>query len=280
MMGVVTADAAEEGVWSFLSLVLTPEIGPWRFPDRAEDRLLGRPRNVFRRLWWRAWALGPDLDVAPEGCSPLGEDEFVQIMERPSLGGNQRTARALRDALWRAECGGSTVGRSELMRQVTRRLRAVRSHVALDVLSGQQLSNLLDDLTSSSHRALSGNDLAPSPLIFNDLIDDDLQSIREATAAEVAEADSMVDVLEEEPVSVGGEIEGLVDAYSDRHQLVSKGEIRELRTAVEAWLKQFDYAVLLKAIRASSTLGGIEDQPRRIQKRLEELSDRPNAPGR
>ena len=36
---------------------------------------------------------GPDLETAPEGCEPLGEDESVQIMERPSLGGNRRTAK-------------------------------------------------------------------------------------------------------------------------------------------------------------------------------------------
>src|SRR5690606_17288623 len=77
LMGIVPADAAEEGVWSFLTLVVVPEIGPWRFPGLAEERLLGRPRNVLRRTWWRAWALGPDLDSAPPGCEPLGEDESV-----------------------------------------------------------------------------------------------------------------------------------------------------------------------------------------------------------
>ena len=72
-------------------------------PSTPEDRLVGHPRNVLRRTWWRAWALGPDLSHAPDGCEPLGEDESVQIMERPSLGGNRRTARALQAALWRAE---------------------------------------------------------------------------------------------------------------------------------------------------------------------------------
>ena len=57
LMDIVPADAAEEGVWSFLTLVVVPEIGPWRFPALAEERLIGRPRNVLRRTWWRAWAL-------------------------------------------------------------------------------------------------------------------------------------------------------------------------------------------------------------------------------
>jgi hypothetical protein len=156
-MGIVTADAADEGVWTFLTLVLLPEIGPWRFPDQDENRMLGRPRNVLRRLWWRAWAFGGDLDFAPTGCKPLGEDEFVQIMERPSLGGNPRVASAIRDALWRAESNGSTVSRSELMRQLTRRVRATRSHIALDSLTDPQLDELLDGAAAESARALGAD---------------------------------------------------------------------------------------------------------------------------
>ena len=156
LMDIVPADAAEEGVWSFLSLVLVPEIGPWRFPAQAEERLLGRPRNVLRRTWWRAWALGPDLDRAPEGCEPLGEDESVQIMERPSLGGNRRTARALQAALWRAELEGISVPRSELMRQLARRLRATKSHISLDAIDDGSLDELLDGLRHEALEALAG----------------------------------------------------------------------------------------------------------------------------
>lgn len=148
VMQIVPADAAEEGVWSFLSLVVCPEIGPWRFPGQPEERLLGQPRNVFRRLWWRAWALGPDLNSAPMGCAPLGEDEFVQVMERPSLGGNRRTARAIQSALWRAENMGITTPRSELMRQLARRARAAKSHTQFDALSDQDLDNLLDRIVA------------------------------------------------------------------------------------------------------------------------------------
>lgn len=158
VMGIVPADAAEEGVWSFLTLVVVPEIGPWRFPAQAEDRLVGRPRNVLRRTWWRAWALGPDLATAPDGCQPLGEDESVGIMERPSLGGNRRTARAIQAALWRAEGRGLSVPRSELMRQLARRTRATKSHIQLDALTEDQLEALLDRIVAESLEALGGGD--------------------------------------------------------------------------------------------------------------------------
>jgi hypothetical protein len=154
MMGIVPADAAEEGVWSFLTLVVVPEIGPWRFPAQAEERMIGRPRNVLRRTWWRAWALGPDLERAPDGCEPLGEDESVQIMERPSLGGNRRTARALQAALWRTEQGGLAVPRSEVMRQLARRLRATKSHISLDALADNALDALLDRLCVEAIKSL------------------------------------------------------------------------------------------------------------------------------
>lgn len=144
-LGIVPGDAAVEGVWSFLTLVLVPELAPWRYPQRAESRLIGGPRNTLRRLWWRAWALGPDLNAAPGGCSPLGEDESVQIMERSGLSGNRKAARAARDAVWRAEANGLLpIPRTELMRGLVPRVLAARSHVVLDVLSDEELSALLD----------------------------------------------------------------------------------------------------------------------------------------
>lgn len=152
-LDIVTANAADEGVWSFLTLVVVPEIGPWRFPDRHEDRLLGRPRNTLRRVWWRAWALGPDLDDAPTGCTPFNEDEFVQIMERGSIGRNRPIAKAVRDAIWRAESTGLPVARSEFVRRLLLLVRAQRSHISLDALTSDQLNVLLDGLAEEAVRS-------------------------------------------------------------------------------------------------------------------------------
>jgi hypothetical protein len=153
-MRIVPADAAEEGVWSFLTLVLVPEIGPWRFPKRPLERLLGEPRNVLRKTWWRAWALGPDLDFAPPGCAPLGEDETVQIMERPVLGYNRRTAQALQAALWRAEVRGLDVPRSHLVRELTRRALGVKSHLQFEAMEDVYLAQLFDSLIDEGAAAL------------------------------------------------------------------------------------------------------------------------------
>lgn len=156
-MGIVPADAAEEDVWTFLSVVLVPEIAPWRFPGAPEERVLGRPRNVLRRLWWRAWTFGPDLDYAPVGAAPLGEDEFVSVMERSTLAGCQPVARAIRGALWDAELAGCGLPRSELMRELTKRVRATRSEVALEVLGEQALNEIMAKLMQESIEALTAS---------------------------------------------------------------------------------------------------------------------------
>jgi len=95
-MEIVPADAAEPGVWAFLCCVAVPDLACWRFPGRTRERLLGGPRNALRRLWWRAYVLDRG---SREGLSGrLGEDETVQIMERPTLAGNPRVATTLADA--------------------------------------------------------------------------------------------------------------------------------------------------------------------------------------
>jgi hypothetical protein len=174
-MRIVPADAASEDVWTFLSVVVLPEIGPWRFPERAEERLLGRPRNVLRRLWWRAWAVGPDLDIAPTGCAPLGEDEFVGIMERPSIGGNPRVACAVRNALWRVEARRIPIARSEVARELTRRFRSHLSHICVEALSDDELRDLLDESAESAVMALQGGSRtdAGRPVVADSRLDDD-----------------------------------------------------------------------------------------------------------
>lgn len=150
-MSIVTADAASEGVWNFLSLIVLPEIAPWRFPGNAEARILGKPRNALRRLWWRAWAFDGKLEYSPVGCTPFGEDEFVQIMERPALGGNRRTANAIRAAIWRTDRSPAFMtSRSELVRQVCTRLVAIKAHICLEALNEADLAALIDEVITVS----------------------------------------------------------------------------------------------------------------------------------
>jgi hypothetical protein len=152
-MRIVPADAASEGVWSFLTLILMPEIGPWRFPGGGDKRYLGVPRNVLRRTWWRAHALGSDLGGSSSGSPYLGEDELVQIFERPTLSANPWVARAIVSTIHRSPEQISTA-RSVFVRDLTRRLLRMTPLLCLDALSSDDLEALLVDLASQSAQAL------------------------------------------------------------------------------------------------------------------------------
>ncbi|KUI15399.1 hypothetical protein AU191_06690 [Mycolicibacterium acapulense] len=61
----------------------------------------------------------------------------------------------MQDALWRAELEGLSAARSELMRQLARRLRAAKSHISLDALNDEALVELLDRIVDESRRDLA-----------------------------------------------------------------------------------------------------------------------------
>jgi hypothetical protein len=147
-MDIVPADAAHEGVWTFLSLVLLPDVAVWRFPDRHMDRLLGRPRNTFRRLWTRVYSLGETASEA------LLEDEVVNIMERPSLGGDPRIARAIAGTHLAARTHDRAVPRTELLRDAMKRLRRMSVVLTLAALDNGELHELLTEVFEASSSAL------------------------------------------------------------------------------------------------------------------------------
>lgn len=91
-LNIVPADAAHEGTWSFLTLVVFPDVAALRFPDFHIDRFVGTPRNALRRPWQRYESLG-DLPAPSEGG--LREDELVGLLERSQLVRNRPLARAL-----------------------------------------------------------------------------------------------------------------------------------------------------------------------------------------
>lgn len=151
-MAIVPADAASDDVWSFLSLVLAPDVAFWRFPNRdaREDyeRLLGRPRNVFRRLWWRSFSLGPEVSAQ------LHEDEAVAIMERPTLGGDPRVARAVALSHLAHIAAEPDVGRTDLLREATKRIRRISVIIPLSALGAAELSDLTNEIFADALAAI------------------------------------------------------------------------------------------------------------------------------
>ena len=139
-MDILPADAAHEGVWSFVSLVVLPDVAFWRFPnrDRREEyeRLLGRPRNVFRRLWWRCHIFGT-AEGSP--AERLLEDEAVAILERPTLGGDPRVASAIAKAHLSRLDQDSPGSRTMALREAMKRFRRLSSLVVLGALDDSSL---------------------------------------------------------------------------------------------------------------------------------------------
>lgn len=144
-MGILPVEAAIEEVWNFFTLVLLPHIGVWRYPNKSGDyeydRLIGKPRNVFRKLWWRAYVFGPELS------SKLGESETVDILERPSVGGNVALARAIvrSHERIRSESEGRFAS-SEFLRTAMVRVRAINAVRGLTFLPDDLLQAEIDEV--------------------------------------------------------------------------------------------------------------------------------------
>lgn len=148
---ITPAEAGQEEVWSFLTLALLPDIAKWRFPNSSEnpefDRWLGKPRNVLRKAWWRAYALGPKLNLQ------IGEDEGVNIMERPTFGMNPVLAQAIAEVHVN-RAAESPLSRSDTLRKVMVQMRKLASFMEIDCLSNEETLNLVDEIYSFTLEAL------------------------------------------------------------------------------------------------------------------------------
>src|SRR5262249_23278337 len=74
LMKISAVEAGCTEVWNYLTLVLLPDVAFWRWPNEKRnpsyERLIGKPRNVLRRHWWRWYLLGEELP------SRMNEDEL------------------------------------------------------------------------------------------------------------------------------------------------------------------------------------------------------------
>jgi hypothetical protein len=176
-LNILPADAAEEGVWSFLTLCVCPEVALWRYPNNANaegdvresyERLVGKPRNVFRRAWWRGYVLGPDLS------SQLLEDESVGIMERPSVGGNVRLARAVATEHLAQIARGGIRSRQDLLRDAIKRLRRRMGQISVHSLTEPRLRSLVATAFDAARLATSPSNESGA------LVMSEIQRFREA----------------------------------------------------------------------------------------------------
>lgn len=141
-LSIVPADAAHEGTWSFLTLVVFPDVAAARFPDFHASRFIGTIRNTLRRPWQRQEILG---DLPQTGGRPLGEDEMVGLTERSALVRNRGLARALAARVQAYEGPNRMLWARELYKLATYH-SGVR---LLDALNDQEIEQFVASLDPS-----------------------------------------------------------------------------------------------------------------------------------
>ena len=146
--GIPAAEAMRDEVWSYLTVVVLPDVAVWRFEGRAAERMLGGIRNTFQRLWLRGRLIAAGGDSHESDWSLLGcltEDAFVAILERPRLSANPVLAREFAEG-WRRCSEAIGGGNMECIhRKAALNLLAARAVVSLDALDSGALSALVDD---------------------------------------------------------------------------------------------------------------------------------------
>jgi hypothetical protein len=163
-MGIGPAEAAQLGVWAFMTCIMLPDIVRWRFPGEAEktpiERFIGSARglrrNTFGRLWWRAYLLClPDAEKPYELLSRLSEDDLVQITERPSLAGSSALVRQVCISFLQTVELDSQMPRRELIRDAVKRVRRLLPMISFDMLDRSQLQDMIDEIFLNSAAALA-----------------------------------------------------------------------------------------------------------------------------
>ncbi|MGP5609216.1 hypothetical protein [Arthrobacter rhombi] len=148
------ADASCNEVWIAFNLLLLPDVMVWRYGtwnsselkwSVAHDRVFSFARTTFGRLWWRAHLLGNDA------ASQLGEDEAVQIIERPRIGGYQRLGSAIaKRHLVSEETDQKMILLRDAMKRFTRKLAVI----SIYGLSTLELAEFVDETFAESEAAI------------------------------------------------------------------------------------------------------------------------------
>lgn len=151
-------EASEEAVWSHLTVCWLMDVAVWRWGGMRDDRRFRGDvnRNTFRRLWWRAEVFGPDIDL-----TELGEDELVNIMERPTIASNRPLARALARSFLDRLRDGDDSGRMMLMRDAGKRLVRLTPIVDFHSLDDSELHDVVRSVLDA---AASGGPLPQTTL--------------------------------------------------------------------------------------------------------------------
>jgi len=161
-MAIMPADASSIDVWNFINAAVVPDIVLWRYGQFSaesrrwmisEDRLFDFTRTTIGRLWWRVHLLGPEL------AGELGEDEVVNLLEKPRIGGYPLLARSMGRQLLAVTAAAKTGRRMDLFRDATKRLLRQMAVQSVFVMTPEQIDVFVASLFSDSAEALGISDM-------------------------------------------------------------------------------------------------------------------------
>jgi len=157
--GEPSGESFRNDFWSFLAIVLMPDIVCWRwgFPPDGEPkkswsiRFIGGGRNAFQRIFRRIISLdrGPNHEDRYGLIRELKEDDFSNILERTSLGSNSRIAIPLAEeylAMRKRRKDMKASNQLKIYREATKDLRSYGVVQSLDVINLDDLKKLISDV--------------------------------------------------------------------------------------------------------------------------------------
>ncbi|MFC5177866.1 hypothetical protein [Nocardioides taihuensis] len=144
-LSIVPSDAAHEETWSFLTIIVFPDLAAVRFSSLHRDRLIGTGRNTLRRSWQRQEVLGSLLQ---QGDPRMREDELVGLFERTAMVRNRPLARQAVSAV--LERPGR--GRTEWAREFYKAVAFQTGARLLDVLDDAAIQDVIRQAVDAASR--------------------------------------------------------------------------------------------------------------------------------
>ena len=157
--GEPSGESFRNDFWSYLSIVIMPDIVSWRwgFPPEGEPtkswsvRFIGGGRNAFQRIFRRILSLdrGPSHEDRFGLIRELKEDDFSNILERTSLGSNPRIAIPLAEeylAMRQRRKDMKASDQLKIYREATKDLRSYGVVQSFDVIDFNDLKKLISDV--------------------------------------------------------------------------------------------------------------------------------------
>lgn len=142
------SEAAARDVWSFIAIVVLPELTNWRFGIQNPERWVASDltRHTWARLWWQYVTFEPDLGL----LNSLSESDLNQLLERRTIGGHVELVRALARGI--VDMPGSSGNRREIIRAVSASMRRRMAFTDVRALTELQIHALVNQLLET-HRA-------------------------------------------------------------------------------------------------------------------------------